>query len=203
MSTPFDTAVAPTSAKPASERSVDYFIDLSLDKAAHEHPEIPEDGARAGISTWIGEGRSQDEISFHIDRLRREGYTGRKYRGNTPESGLAKGADQIPEVPDGRYAIDTTEGAINAVAFYQVDKPTEGRWAGYTFVKLQTGDDEQNLPRQAAQTVLEKIRAVGAKEASLRYGHEIGACGVCGRTLTNDESRERGIGPVCAAKLGW
>ena len=50
--------------------------------------------------------------------------------------------------------------------------------------------------------VLDKI-AVDPQAASVRYGHEIGACGVCGRTLTDSDSRERGIGPICAAKMGW
>ena len=30
-----------------------------------------------------------------------------------------------------------------------------------------------------------------------------GSCGHCGRTLTNEESRARGIGPICAGKMGW
>ena len=51
--------------------------------------------------------------------------------------------------------------------------------------------------------ILARIAAVGAEAASARYGHEIGECGICGRQLTNDESRARGIGPVCAAKAGW
>ena len=28
-------------------------------------------------------------------------------------------------------------------------------------------------------------------------------CSLCGRTLTNDESRTRGIGPICIEKMGW
>ena len=109
----------------------------------------------------------------------------------------------IEEVPAGRYAVDTEDGAINETAFYKVDRPTEGRWAGYVFVKHIVGDDEQRLSRAASATVLAKISSVGAEAASARYGHEIGACGICGRQLSNDESRERGIGPICADKVGW
>lgn len=107
------------------------------------------------------------------------------------------------EVPAGRYAVETEDGATNGLAFYKVDRPTEGRWAGYVFVKLMVSDGERRLSRAASQAVLAKIAAVGAAEASARYGHEIGECGVCGRTLTNDESRAAGIGPVCASKMGW
>lgn len=107
------------------------------------------------------------------------------------------------EVPAGRYAVETEVGAINALAFYKVDRPTEGRWAGYVFVKLIVGGDEQRLAKHMSNAVLSKINAVGAETAAARYGHEIGACGFCGITLTNDESRARGIGPICAAKHGW
>jgi hypothetical protein len=109
----------------------------------------------------------------------------------------------VTEVPAGRYAVDTSDGAINELAFYKIDRPTEGRWAGYVFVKLIVGSDERNLSRTAGQSILDKIAAVGPEAAMARYGHEIGECGMCGRQLTNDESRERGIGPVCLAKAGW
>jgi hypothetical protein len=106
-------------------------------------------------------------------------------------------------VPAGRYAVDTEDGATNAVAFYKVDRPTEGKWAGYVFVKLMVSDEEQRMSRAAGDAILRKIAAVGAEAASARYGHEVGECGMCGRTLTNDDSRARGIGPICAAKAGW
>ena len=121
-------------------------------------------------------------------------------------AGTAPAPSGIPTaevVPAGRYAVATEDGATNALAFYKVDRPTEGRWAGRVFVKLIVSDDEQRLSFAASKAVLAKIAAVGAEAASAAYGHEIGACGVCSRTLTNDESRERGIGPICAEKMGW
>lgn len=106
-------------------------------------------------------------------------------------------------VPAGRYAVATDDGAVNELAFYKVDRPTEGRWAGYVFVKHLVGGDEQRMSFAASKAVLQKIAQAGAEQASIRYGHEIGECGICGRRLTNDDSRERGIGPVCAANMGW
>jgi len=35
-----------------------------------------------------------------------------------------------------------------------------------------------------------------------RYGQEIGSCGRCNRRLTDDLSRERGIGPECWKAFG-
>lgn len=106
-------------------------------------------------------------------------------------------------VPEGRYAVATEAGAINTLAFYKVDRPTEGKWAGRVFVKHIVSDNEERMSFAASKAILAKIAAVGAAEASAAYGHEIGSCGVCGRQLTNDESRERGIGPICVDKMGW
>jgi hypothetical protein len=39
--------------------------------------------------------------------------------------------------------------------------------------------------------------------AAIRYGKVSGECSCCGRELTNPESIERGIGPICADKFGW
>lgn len=121
-------------------------------------------------------------------------------RAAAPSQGDVPSAEVVPA---GRYAIETEDGATNGLAFYKVDRPTEGKWAGRVFVKLMVSDEEQRMSWAATKSILAKIAQVGAAEASARYGHEIGECGVCGRTLTNDESRERGIGPICAAKNDW
>lgn len=102
------------------------------------------------------------------------------------------------EVPAGHYAVEQDGGIV----FLQVDRPTEGRWAGKVFVKLQHGDEYTNMGRDAGSTMLMRIISQGVKECSTRYGRELGRCGVCHRTLTNEESREAGIGPICAGKFG-
>lgn len=106
---------------------------------------------------------------------------------------------QVPAVPDGRYAIDVDD----EVHFYKVNTPDQGRWAGRTFVDRQSSDNLYPVRDPAARTrVLTEI-AKDPSKASRRYGRLIGACGVCGRTLTDEDSRRAGIGPVCAAKQGW
>jgi hypothetical protein len=108
-------------------------------------------------------------------------------------------------VPAGRYALELPGHPDDrpSIRFYKVDRPTEGRWAGFVFLKVQAGDDEH--PIKARDEKARILAAIGAdiKGAMLRYGREIGACGHCGRTLTNDDSRARGIGPVCIGKMGW
>lgn len=102
-------------------------------------------------------------------------------------------------VPAGRYAIEV-DGTLK---FYVVDRPTEGKWKGYTFVKVQASDDTFPVRNREARTAILAQISDDVEGAMLRYGREIGRCGHCGRTLTNEESRARGIGPVCAGKMGF
>lgn len=48
-------------------------------------------------------------------------------------------------------------------------------------------------------------RLAGAVPASVEdmaaYGHRTGTCGICGALLTDPNSIERGIGPVCASRV--
>lgn len=104
---------------------------------------------------------------------------------------------ETPEVPAGTYAIEV-DGKL---CFVRVEHG-KGRWAGRTFVKQQAGDDLYPVRGSRANTMLALI-AEDPRAAMALYGHEIGRCGRCGRTLTDAESRELGIGPVCVEKLGW
>jgi hypothetical protein len=111
---------------------------------------------------------------------------------------LAAPARVLPDVPAGHYAVDNAEGILR---FYEVDRPTEGRWAGRTFVSVLASDERHPVKGAAGAAVLAKI-AEDPMAAMLRYGQEIGRCGHCNRTLTDEASRARGIGPVCAGRMG-
>lgn len=41
------------------------------------------------------------------------------------------------------------------------------------------------------------------KSAAIAYGRKYGSCSICARELTNKQSIELGIGPICAEKYGW
>lgn len=122
-----------------------------------------------------------------------------------PAVGTAAGHYATPyqvraAVPAGHYAL---LGQDDAWKFYRIDKPTEGKWKGYTFVKVQAGSELHRLHSRAVENnVLGRI-AADPKAASIAYGQQLGQCGVCNRTLTNPGSIADGIGPVCAAKMGW
>lgn len=116
-------------------------------------------------------------------------------------------SEPTPDVPEGRFALRTDDD--EQLRFYKVDRPTEGRWAGYVFVSEifggGFGDDGRREPirdRQRKSEVLNAILAVGPIKAAQCYGIELGHCGRCGRTLTDETSRAFGIGPDCREAWG-
>lgn len=123
----------------------------------------------------------------------------------------ATGLD-LNSLPEGttRYCVENAEGELT---FIRVDRVTSGKWDGWVFVKQVVGgggggmEVEQRLgsqrPGDAYKGSFERLlRKVvdDPLEAARRYGLELGTCSDCGRTLTNAESREYGIGPVCRGK---
>lgn len=126
--------------------------------------------------------------------------------GGTAAPKADAGSDSYPTaevVPAGRYAVEITDSTVgNDLAFYKVDRPTEGRWAGFVFVKQVVGPEERDVRGPAKLTILRQI-AADAPAASIRYGHAVERCGVCHTRLTNKASREAGIGPDCRKKYGW
>jgi len=116
-----------------------------------------------------------------------------------PSSALIDPAP-LPNLESARYAVEL-DGVWK---FYQIDQPQSGKWRGYTFVKVQAGDETFPIRDGAKRAqIITAIRAAGPEQAAKNYGHQLGQCSLCGRTLTNPESIEAGIGPICAGKAGW
>lgn len=105
----------------------------------------------------------------------------------------------LADVPAGHYAIAST--GANDLAFYRVDRPTEGAYAGRTFVKLIVGGHpDSNVRYAAVPGILDRIVEAGIAESATLYGREIGQCYRCNRSLTDETSRSLGIGPECRKK---
>ena len=99
------------------------------------------------------------------------------------------------EVEAGRYAIEFGE----KLRFFHVNRPEDGRWKGFTFVNEQAGDELFSVRNaESRKKILQTI--ANDEDALARYGQELGVCGMCGRTLTDEDSRSIGIGPVCRSK---
>lgn len=163
----------------ATDKAINWMITLWTERSTKSTPER--------IRAWaITVDRSI--VSEKIDWLKTQ-----------PKLAAPK-TESTPDVPAGRYAVTGENGQT---VFLKVDRPVDGPYAGQTFVRLQVSDETRNVGYAARTALLGKIVVAGPKEAMLRYGREIGSCGHCGRTLTNEESREAGIGPVCRGKMGW
>lgn len=94
---------------------------------------------------------------------------------------------------DKRYAVEGVDGTLD---FYRITEK------GY-LLDVIGGHPDTFVKRSPASlmTILRKIAgADNGHAAMIRYGQEIGRCGHCGRTLTDEESRNAGIGPICASK---
>ena len=59
-----------------------------------------------------------------------------------------------------------------------------------------------SLKNQELIDILENVAEDPMKAAKL-HGMETGQCACCGRELTNKESIQLGIGPICITKFGW
>lgn len=202
MATPFDNIVATQDDEMAipmaTEKQLSFLRSLMTDKAALLG--LDADEAAAKLDAWLPTldmNQASENIDKALDAVKK------LRKGGAATTAKPAAPAQWESVVEGRYAIPTQDGAKNELAFYKVDRPTEGRWAGYVFVKRLVGPEEQRLSQKQSAAILAKIGEFGAEKASKLYGKEIGHCGVCGRRLTNDESREAGIGPICAQGLGW
>lgn len=104
--------------------------------------------------------------------------------------------------PTMRVAYQPEQGQAQ---FYVIQAPERGKWRGWIFVKHQLSDELHRAGSQRPDSSAYRgdrdaaMRAVLADpEAAMRlYGRLIEKCAMCGRTLTNQESREYGIGPEC------
>lgn len=110
-------------------------------------------------------------------------------------------AGDFPEIPDGHYAV--LDSGPDDWKFYSFTTAgPNSRFPGRRYLKVQASD-EFHLIRNAAhrRAILVTIGHVGVKESQAEYGKHIGRCGRCHRTLTDELSRSRGIGPDCWEKM--
>jgi hypothetical protein len=111
----------------------------------------------------------------------------------------AKVAQPTTELPAGKYGVEGIDGTIMV---FSIDKPTTGKWAGWTFVNKLEGKNRTPVrDRDEKQAVLDEIEAAGYLQSAKLYGKATGRCSICDRELTDPNSIAAGIGPICATKF--
>lgn len=88
---------------------------------------------------------------------------------------------------------------VNAGALYVVTEENDtyqGKIVGTTF---------KAVPAFGSDTVYKRLLQIAQNplEIAIEYGRETGRCACCGKELTNAESIELGIGPICRQKWGF
>lgn len=130
----------------------------------------------------------------------------RAVEGRRPVEKVEVGLD-LSSIPAGVYAIPGGDTRLRV----RIDKPTEGTYAGWIFVKdgSEYGQErkygKQRPGGKYVGDIIDALRVILAdpRAASAEYGRITSKCGLCGRTLEDVDSVARGIGPHCAKKAGW
>lgn len=192
--------------EPPTDKQVSFIRSLAGQVAQtlpSRHAGIP-----ATVEQELEHGMSKRRASAFIDRLlvlREEA----KVEARKQAQPKAKGTGlDLSGLHGGYYAVRTEDG----VKFFKVDviRDENNKWNGWVFVRAQASDDLYRIGSQKpGETYMGKSADVLAEivkdeqAAFALYGHELGKCGVCGRTLTDEDSRRKGIGPVCEANVGF
>lgn len=178
--------------RPVTERQKDYIMGLQEERVLPESYLVVE---RDALDTW--ESADAHSTINLLKTFPRKAATSTNTRKQW-------------EMPEGRYALlhefGTDSNPDSAWWFFQVDKPTEGRWKGYTFIKRLIGAPgayrKIDMDERDRNFWLAAIEA-NPKQAMIDYGLQSGVCGRCASPLTDPDSLARGLGPICAGKTGW
>jgi hypothetical protein len=203
-------ATGPRAQVPATPPQVSYIRGL------YEKRVVPDAGRTPSEATWLERGFDilgwgSDEYNAEHDKFVSKAEAGDvitflkslpwKPREDGPATGRAPQGNQ-DEVPEGRYALQGKDGVVR---FYQVEKPPDGRWKGYTFVKILIGSPgdwrKERLNRSVQPAILSAIAADVAGALRL-YGQKTEQCGACHSPLSTTRSRAAGYGEICAGKWG-
>jgi len=164
---------------------------------ASSQPRLPE------VIRWLGdEAARSDFASSLLHGLSRYGsLTQNQYDAvvrsldRSPREPRQTSAATSPEpvAEDGWYKVGET--------IYKVQKAVHG--SGHLYAKrlVVTGPGEATWEYEAG--MVRRLSAADrlTPEAAAAFGALYGCCAVCGRTLTDEGSQARGIGPVCAGRL--
>jgi hypothetical protein len=175
-----------------TDRQLAYMLRLAAERQI-----TPEQGTRlAGVvdrhrsgAEPISKDRASQIIDWLIAQPAQEGVEVRS------ETGV-----DVSGLQPGRYAVGDV--------LFSVQRPEAGRWAGWTFVRNGSEYVDERFGSQkpggtywGANADLVARIVADPIEAMTHYGRITGRCAVCNRTLEDEVSVARGIGPVCWEKV--
>lgn len=107
-------------------------------------------------------------------------------------------ADELSDIDRGYYAIPSLTGNNDLDFFFVHIK--NGR---KEVLRVLGGQSPFRVSDGETKNIVKALNALSPlelSEAQARYGRELGVCGACGRHLTDEDSRARGLGSECAKK---
>jgi hypothetical protein len=142
-----------------------------------------------GVPVLKGLSFTKREATMEIERL--------LAMPKAPPASHPQAATKAEPLTDGMYRKDET--------IYKIQRAVHG--SGHLYAKRLVPGDGYGAKASFVYapgamkvlTLADKMTLAEAKEWGALYG----TCCVCGRTLTNEQSIEAGIGPVCAGKGQW
>lgn len=103
-----------------------------------------------------------------------------------------------PSIKFGDYKVKLVTEGFNAGGLYIY-------WHGEYLAKIKGETVYLGHNKNIGIEQLEEIKSIlsDPQAFAVAYGQRTGNCCICGRELTNKESVQYGIGPICMEKLGW
>lgn len=169
------------------------FVRSLLDQLRTHNPEVCEQ-ATQWLKIKLGT-LTVDQASDVITRLRTHlDAPATVAAAKVERTGMAEVLRDVE--PERRYALQNGDDP-SSWRFYTVKLSAKGN----KYIKIGHANGVSIawsfLPVERGALDVAKRIAADPREAMLNYGRQIGRCGHCDRTLTNDESRALGIGPIC------
>lgn len=164
-------------------------------------------GQRGAVQKWIAaaERRAERIVAAQTEAAQQEKRAEEVHEVNLQavEQAFARAKSQGIKWPkltlDGFSLAPAGENSRNHGAIYV----TEGARGGTYLGKVLAG---RFLPvRECTDDIKARVLEAMADPlaSAVAYGKKFGRCAVCARELSDPESIERGIGPICAGRMGW
>lgn len=113
---------------------------------------------------------------------------------------MAISNDPWENVPDSKYAVHI-DGVLT---FFELQTGVKGKWKGFRFLNRLVGHPgdwaKYAVKGEEKKRVLALIGENPAGSART-YGRNFTVCGVCNSPLSDPESVQKGIGPVCEKRF--
>jgi len=158
---------------------------------------------------WSYDKTNRFSISKWIDSLKAKNAELNAAARNTPVTAASPVVSRETVQHDALITRETKTGKPRPMYYAIVEdgvtkffRVKAGTKPGWWWIDAQASDEFHPIKNVARKNaILNAIVAMGPETSTRLYGQSIGSCGRCHRTLTDETSRARGIGPECEGMI--